>query len=391
MCVRSRNQHRGPIVPALSGIARWIGSTALIFLGALAFSAAGARATTIVFPAMPATPGTSVDNCASGKCLFSYAAVPAGAAGETLRSWSFYALTNTPVAPVIFNSMGRVIGLGAPVTPSTQGINSAIFALQSGTNVLAAGDTVGFYYANGGGTIAFDNTGPGVTYKPLGAAENLVVGSPGSPGTQVTTFVANRTYDVSYAASSDQVSLALPPAGPSQAAINNGSVINDGAVATYFEYAPVTSQYNGQLLTSWSFYALTSNQVIPVIYSAGPFSHVIGYGQAETPVAGEPGVLQTFAYVPVAGSNVLQTGEMLGWYDPVSGSIAFSLTGGTGVSYNPNFPGAPQTGIFPFEVTPNRNYYVGFTTASGTAAPEPQYTVVLRIALGCLRYFRRNA
>jgi hypothetical protein len=205
------------------------------------------------------------------------------------------------------------------------------------------------------------------------------------------SFAFNYGIDISYAASSDQVSLAPPSTGPSQAAINNGSVINDGAVATYFEYAPVTSQYNGQILTSWSFYALTSNQVIPVIYSAGPFTHVIGYGQAETPVAGEPGVLQTFAYVPVAGSNVLQTGEMLGWYDPVSGSIAFSLTGGTGVSYNPNFPGPPQTGIYPFEVTPNRNYYVGFTAEPAANAPEPQYTVVLAIALACLCYFRRTA
>jgi hypothetical protein len=129
--------------------------------------------------------------------------------------------------------------------------------------------------------------------------------------------------------------------------------------------------------------------VIPVIYSAGPFSHVIGYGQAETPVAGEPGVLQTFAYVPVAGSNVLQTGEMLGWYDPVSGSIAFSLTGGTGVSYNPNFPGPPQTGVFPFEVTPNRNYYAGFTTAQ-VGAPEPMSFSLLGIGLAGLAVVRRR-
>jgi hypothetical protein len=360
---------------------------ASMILAALAFSAAGARASTTFFPAMPGTAGTSVDNCTAGKCLFSYAAVPAGVAGQALTSWSFYALTNTPVAPVILNSSGRVIGLGAAVTPSQAGVNTAMFALQSGTNILAAGDTVGFYTANGGGTIAYDNTtGPGVTYKPFGAGETLVVGN---SGTQVTTFVPNRTYDVSYAASSDQVSLAPPSTGPTQAAINSGSVISDGAVATYFEYAPVTSQYNNDILTSWSFYALTSNQVIPVIYSAGANSHVIGYGQAETPVAGEPGVLQTFAYVPVAGSNVLKTGEMLGWYDPVSGSIAFSLTGGTGVSYNPNFSGAPQTGIFPFEVTPNRSYFVGFNAESATA-PEPMSFGLLGIGLVGLALARRR-
>ena len=139
--------------------------TVVMILGALVFAAAGARASTTYFPAMPGTPGTSNDSCTSGKCLFSYAAVPTGVVGERLTSWSFWALNGTPVA----------------------------------------------------------------------AGENLVVGSPGHPGTQVTTFVSSRTYDVSYAASSDQV--------------------------------------------------------IPVIFSAGVDSHLIGYGQAETPVAGEPGVL----------------------------------------------------------------------------------------------------
>jgi hypothetical protein len=354
----------------------------------LLLSAATVSADT-VFPAMPGIPGTSVDNCTNGKCLFSYATVPAGAAGQELTTWSFYALTNTPVAPVIFNSNGQVIGLGAAVTPSQHGINTALFALQAGTDILAVGDTVGFYYGSGGGTIAFANTGPGVTYKPLAAGENLVVGSPGSPGTQVTTFVSNRTYDVSYTSSTSQVSLAPPSTGPAQAAINSNSVISDGAVATYFEYAPVTSQYDGRILTSWSFYALTSNQVIPVIFSAGPSSHVIGYGQAETPVAGEPGVLQTFAYVPVVGSNVLHTGEWLGWYDPVSGSIAFSLTGGSGVVYNPNFSGLAQLNIYPYEVTPNRSYFVGFNTTSATA-PEPAYSALVGIGVGLLGFFRRR-
>jgi hypothetical protein len=361
----------------------------LISVAALALAIPVVQAST-AFPAMPATPGTSIDNCTAGKCLFSYAAVPAGLAGESLTSWSFYALSNTPVAPVLFNAAGHAIGLGAAVTPSQAGWNTAIFDLQSGTNLLGTGDTVGFYSANGGGTIAWDgSSGPGVTYKPFGVGENLVVGS---SGTQVTTFVSTRTYDVTYTASSDQISLAPPGAGPNPSAIGS-SVISDGAVATYFAYDQVTSQYNNQILASMSFYALTNDQLIPMIYSAGANSKVIGYGQAITPVAGEPDVMQTFAYVPVVGSAVLKTGEWLGWYDPVSGAIAFSLTGGDGISYNPNFSGAPQTGIFPFEVTPNRSYYVGFNTEQ-SGIPEPASITLLGgglFGLAALHRTRRRA
>ena len=85
---------------------------------------------------------------------FRSATVPAGTAGEKLTTWSFYALSNSPVTPILFNSSGHVIGLGAAVTPSKAGINTALFGLQAGTDILAAGDTVGFYYGSGGGTIA---------------------------------------------------------------------------------------------------------------------------------------------------------------------------------------------------------------------------------------------
>ena len=73
-------------------------SRVFVILGTLVFAAAGARASTVYFPAMPGTPGTSNDNCTSGKCLFSYAAVPGAVTGEMLTSWSFYALNGTPVA-----------------------------------------------------------------------------------------------------------------------------------------------------------------------------------------------------------------------------------------------------------------------------------------------------
>jgi hypothetical protein len=116
-----------------------------------------------------------------------------------------------------------------------------------------------------------------------------------------TSFYPNRTYDVSYTA--DQVM----PTSPSAPVPGE---ISDGCVNCLFKYTSITSQYNGQKLQSWSFYALNTDPVIPVIF--GPDGTVIGYGQADTPT-GSSG-LQTFAYVPVFGSSVLQTGDSLGWY-----------------------------------------------------------------------------
>jgi hypothetical protein len=115
---------------------------------------------------------------------------------------------------------------------------------------------------------------------------------------------------------------------------------------------------------------------------------VIGYGQADTPVAGEPNQLQTFAYVPVVGTDVLSTGEYLGWYTPGAGSIAFDLTGGTGILNNPNI-GSLQLNVFPASAIPNRSYDVGFT-ATAAEAPEPSYTVALGIGLGLMMLFRRR-
>jgi len=103
-------------------------------------------------------------------------------------------------------------------------------------------------------------------------------------------------------------------------------------------------------------------------------------------VAGEPDVVQTFAYVPVVGTDVLSTGETLGWYTPGQGSIAMDLTGGMGVLDNPNFSSI-QTGIYPTTEIANRSYYVGFTASP---APEPSYAVALGIGLVAIGLFRRT-
>jgi hypothetical protein len=347
------------------GVSTVVKSAAIVGFSAIISPAFGS--TSLSFPDLPASPGTMVDGAV--KSLFSSTSVPAGAVGDTLRYWSFNAANGNPVAPVIFDSSGAVVGYGATVTPVGTGLQSALFGLQAGTDVLAAGNTVGFFYP-GAASISFSSGGPNVNYKPLGAGEDLAI------GTATTSSAGNRTYDVNFTASSDQVTLGVPSSAP------GGSAIADGSVSTYYAYTPVTSQYEGHTLTSWSFYALNSNVVVPVIYSAGPFSHVIGYGEAVTPDGTDQ--LQTFDYVPVVGTNVLATGEMLGWYTPGAGAIAFDLTGGTGILTNANFA-ALQTGIYPTSAIPNRNYYVGFTTA----VPEPTGVFALATGMGGLLLRRK--
>jgi len=206
---------------------------AFMILIVLAVAATRAQASYIYFPALPSPLGGTVDGCTN--CLFSAASVPAGAVGDTLLWWSFDAANTNPVVRVIFNSSGKVIGWGASVTPVGTGVQTALFALQVGTDILGAGDTVGVYYA-GAASIPFGSGGPAVVYKPLGTGEQLAL------NTQVTTSAGNRAYDVSYVAA-DQVPLG-PPSTPPDA-----NATTDGATSAYYAYTPVTSQYNGDVLT----------------------------------------------------------------------------------------------------------------------------------------------
>lgn len=305
---------------------RGIRATAVL-LAAFGLSAGLAMADPVTFPVLSApAAGATSDGCTG--CLFDYESTPAASTGQAIVSWSFYAANTNPVIPVIFNSAGVVVGVGTTITPTGTGLQTNLFGRTQGTSVIAAGDSVGFYYPSQG-SIAV-TVGSGVP----------VVGESGFGGLRAGTSqidtsstVGNRTYAVSY--TSDQVTLttALAP---------SAGAISDLCQNCLYEYTPVTSQYNDTSLLSWDFYALNTDTAIPVIFGAN--GEVIGYGQADTPTSTG---YQSFDYVSVYGTDVLATGDYLGWYFTDGGSIAFTLTGGQGGAYAP----FPQLSLGPDDVT----------------------------------------
>jgi hypothetical protein len=330
-----------------------------------------AKADSVSFPApIPPPVGATSDGCSG--CLFDYESTPAAATGEAVVSWSFYAENTNPVTPVIFNSAGVVVGVGTTITPTGTGLQTNLFGRTQGTSVIATGDSVGFFYSNGG-SIAV-TLGSGTQTIEEGGFGGLQAGT-----TQIDTSskIGNRTYYVTY--TSQQVALNTIPA-PSAGALS------DGCQNCLFQYKPITSQYDGTSLLSWDFYALNTDAATPVIF--GSNGEVIGYGQADTPTSTG---YQSFAYIPVYGTGALATGEYLGWYFSDGGSIAFDLTGGQGGTYAP-FPG-PSLGPGDITTTPitDRNYDVRFTTSDVSAVPEPGYTPVLALCLAGLVLFRSGS
>ena len=346
-------------------------AAAVVLLTAFCLSIGIASADPISFPA-PGTPaaGSTSDGCSG--CLFDYESTPAAATGQAIVSWSFYALNTNPVTPVIFNSAGVVVGVGTAVTPTGTGLQTNLFGRTQGTSVIAPGDTVGFFYPHQGSIAVTLGSG------------TQVIGETGFGGLQAGTTkidtsstIGDRTYYVSF--TSNQVPL-TPASAPSSGAIS------DLCKYCLFEYTPVTSQYNGDSLLSWDFYALNTNAATPTIFNSN--GQVIGYGQADTPTSTG---YQSFNYVPVWGTDALATGDYLGWYLPGSGGpIAFNLTGGQGAT-EAAFP-VPALG--PNDVTTSpvtyRNYAVGFVASGTTSVPEPNCAPILALFAGGLIFFRRR-
>ena len=117
------------------------------------------------------------DSCTG--CLFAYAVVPGADANQTLSSWAFYAdaAPTSPrpggnlITPILFSPTGTVLGIGTTQTVTSPGAQSYSFGLASGSNVIQAGDLLGWRdggtAANSGnnGTISlFLDGGPGIHY-----------------------------------------------------------------------------------------------------------------------------------------------------------------------------------------------------------------------------------
>lgn len=127
-------------------------------------------------------------------CLYEYTPVTSQYNGASLLSWDFYALNTDAATPVIFGANGLVIGYGETDTPTSTGYQSFDYVPVYGTDALATGDYLGWYFLNGG-SIAFNLTGgQGGTYAPF---PQLSLG----PNDVTTTPVTNRDYAVGFVTS----------------------------------------------------------------------------------------------------------------------------------------------------------------------------------------------
>jgi hypothetical protein len=181
----------------------------LLFLCGLAFLANG-YADVYGTPDSGLVQRTLTDFCTG--CLLAYTEVPLSGTGQTLSSWSFYAdqAPSFPngdlITPVIYNSSMKVIGIGTTDTVATNGqLYNFAFGLTSGTNVLAAGDWLGWRDGgvpagtenNGHISLSFDGS-QGIYYYSCNAGcqdyGTLNLGDPGGS----FSFTGPRTYSVNF-------------------------------------------------------------------------------------------------------------------------------------------------------------------------------------------------
>ena len=168
----------------------------------VSFTSAQVLLTTATAPSA----GAISDLCSN--CLYEYTPVTSDYNGASLLSWDFYALNTDAAIPVIFNSDGQVIGYGETDTPVSTGYQSFAYVPVWGTNVLATGDYLGWYFSELGGPIAFSLTGgQGGTYAPF-PQPSL------GPNDVTTTPVTDRDYAVGFVTSAQTSPVPEPGYAP---------------------------------------------------------------------------------------------------------------------------------------------------------------------------------
>jgi hypothetical protein len=181
----------------------------LLFLCGLAFLANG-YANVYGTPSSGLVQRTLSDYCTG--CLLAYTEAPVSGTGQVLSSWSFYADGNPSfpdgnlITPLIYNSSFQVIGIGTTDTVTTNGqLYSFGFGLNAGTNVLTAGDWLGWRDGgvaagtenNGHISLSYDGSGGIYYYSCNSGCQDYGTLSLGDPAGSFS-FTGPRTYSVNF-------------------------------------------------------------------------------------------------------------------------------------------------------------------------------------------------
>jgi hypothetical protein len=126
-----------------------------------------------------------------------------GVFGERVDRWSFFSdSAGLSLTPLLFSSAGVVTAIGTTRTPAV-GVNSFLFGLVSGTDIVAATDTFGWKdgpnLGSGGNAgmvkFSYDGLGPGIFWNDgsLGYAVGSTV-----PESFSTPRLNNRDYSIQF-------------------------------------------------------------------------------------------------------------------------------------------------------------------------------------------------
>ena len=234
---------------------------------------------------------------------------PISASGM-LDEWKIYANNKNPVQLVIYRRSGNsfsVIGKSLIATPV---IGENTFKLVQPIKVVK-GDLVGWYYPNSGSIAFAKNDGPWLIPD---LTASVVFGNQGSSDTAIE-FSSFRQYSIQINGKQNQKS-------------DGNRVIQGGVIPIDRPHTDSWSNFysidashpicSEGTLTEWNIYTKNQNPVQLVIYRRNGNSFtVIGKSNMETPVVGKN------RFILDAPINV-SMGDLVGWYNPSIGCIAFT-------------------------------------------------------------------